>query len=113
MSININLKCKHFIEAWPGGEDSCCRIVPRRHHSQNLRLRSAGAPILHGPGTVIIVQGHRLSTTRLPAEWQKAIEADRLLLISPFTDKQKCVTIQLAEQRKPFCGRACRQGSDC
>jgi hypothetical protein len=55
--------------------------------------------LLHGPGLVIVVQGRRLSRTRLPAAWQKAIEAGRLLLVSPFTDKQKRVTTQLAEER--------------
>jgi predicted Rossmann fold nucleotide-binding protein DprA/Smf involved in DNA uptake len=58
--------------------------------------------LLRGPDLVIIVQGRRLSTTRLPAEWQKAIEAGRLLLVSPFTDKQKRVTTQLAEERNRF-----------
>ena len=32
----------------------------------------------------------------------KAIQAGRLLLISPFTDKQKRVTTQLAEERNRF-----------
>jgi predicted Rossmann fold nucleotide-binding protein DprA/Smf involved in DNA uptake len=58
--------------------------------------------LLRGQDPIIIVQGHRLSTTRLPAEWQKAIEAGRLLLVSPFTDKQKRVTTQLAEERNRF-----------
>jgi len=40
--------------------------------------------LLRGPGPIIIVQAHRLSTSRLPKEWQKAIEAKRLLLLSPF-----------------------------
>jgi len=40
--------------------------------------------LLRGPDPIIIVQAHRLSTSRLPTEWQKAIEAKRLLLLSPF-----------------------------
>jgi hypothetical protein len=45
-------------------------------------------PILfRGPGPVIIVQGHRLSLSRLLREWQKAIDAGRLLLLSPFNEK--------------------------
>ena len=58
--------------------------------------------LLRGSASIIIVQGRRLSTTRLPAEWQKAIAAGRLLLISPFTEKQKRVTSQLAEERNRF-----------
>ena len=30
--------------------------------------------LLRGPGPVIIVQGHRLSTSRLPREWRQAID---------------------------------------
>lgn len=61
--------------------------------------------LLRGQDPIIIVQGRRLSSTRLPAEWQKAIEAGRLLLISPFTDKQTRVTTQLAEERNNFVAR--------
>jgi predicted Rossmann fold nucleotide-binding protein DprA/Smf involved in DNA uptake len=58
--------------------------------------------LLRGRDPVIIVQGRRLSITRLPAEWQNALEAGRLLPISPFTDKQKRVTARLAEERNRF-----------
>ena len=58
--------------------------------------------LLRGPGPVIIVQGHRLSTSRLPREWQKAIGAGRLLLLSPFNEKDKRVTAQLAVERNRF-----------
>ena len=40
--------------------------------------------LLRGPDPIIIVQAHRLSTSRLSREWQKALEAKRLLLLSPF-----------------------------
>jgi len=58
--------------------------------------------LLRGPGPVIIVQGHRLSVTRLPREWQKAIDAGRLLLLSPFREKDKRVTGELAARRNRF-----------
>lgn len=58
--------------------------------------------LLRGGAPIIIVQAHRLSTTRLPLEWQKAINAGRLLLISPFTNKQKRVTAKLAGERNHF-----------
>jgi predicted Rossmann fold nucleotide-binding protein DprA/Smf involved in DNA uptake len=51
---------------------------------------------------VIIVQAHRLSTTRLLREWQKAIGAGRLLLLSPFADKDRRVTAELAAKRNCF-----------
>lgn len=40
--------------------------------------------LLRGPDPIIIVQAHRLSTSRLPIAWQRAIDAKRLLLLSPF-----------------------------
>lgn len=58
--------------------------------------------LLRGSDPIIIVQGHRLSTTRLPTTWLKAIDAGRLLLISPFDDKQKRVTTELAVERNRF-----------
>lgn len=58
--------------------------------------------LLRGSNPIIIVQGHRLSTSRLPAEWQKAIDAHRLLLLSPFTEKDKRVTAELADARNRF-----------
>jgi len=35
-------------------------------------------------------------------EWQKAVDAGRLLLLSPFGDKQKRVTTKLAVERNRF-----------
>lgn len=58
--------------------------------------------LLRGPGPVIIVQGHRLSVSRLPRNWQQAIDAGRLLLLSPFNEKDKRVTTQLAAERNRF-----------
>jgi predicted Rossmann fold nucleotide-binding protein DprA/Smf involved in DNA uptake len=58
--------------------------------------------LLRGSGPVIIVQGHRLSVSRLPREWQDGIDAGRLLLLSPFNDKDKRVTTELAAKRNRF-----------
>jgi predicted Rossmann fold nucleotide-binding protein DprA/Smf involved in DNA uptake len=58
--------------------------------------------LLRGRGPIIICQGRRLSTTRLPAEWQKAIDVGRLLLLSPFAGKSKRVTTELAVERNRF-----------
>ncbi|HEY6293150.1 MAG TPA: hypothetical protein VI455_16485 [Terriglobia bacterium] len=75
--------------------------------------------LLRGPGPVIIVQGHRLSGSRLPREWQKVIDAGRLLLLSPFVaavsdrrrrsesaattpNRAKRVTAKLAAERNRF-----------
>lgn len=58
--------------------------------------------LLRGEDPIIIVQGHRLSTSRLPMVWQKAIDKGRLLLLSPFTEKHKRVTVELADARNHF-----------
>jgi predicted Rossmann fold nucleotide-binding protein DprA/Smf involved in DNA uptake len=58
--------------------------------------------LLRGPDPIIIVQGHRLSTSRQPRECQRAIDAGRLLLLSPFGDKDKRVTAELAAERNGF-----------
>jgi len=58
--------------------------------------------LLRGPDPIIIVRAHRLSVTRLPREWQKAIDGGRLLLLSPFREKDKRVTAQLAAERNRF-----------
>lgn len=58
--------------------------------------------LLRGPDPVIIVQAHRLSTSRLPNKWQKAIDAGRMLLLSPFDEKDKRVTTELAAERNRF-----------
>jgi predicted Rossmann fold nucleotide-binding protein DprA/Smf involved in DNA uptake len=58
--------------------------------------------LLRGPDPIVICQAHRLSTSRLPAEWQKGIRAGRLLLLSPFSERQRRVTTELAEERNRF-----------
>lgn len=58
--------------------------------------------LLRGSDPTIIVQAHRLSSSRLPLDWQKAIDAGRLLLLSPFGEKDKRVTAKLAAERNRF-----------
>jgi predicted Rossmann fold nucleotide-binding protein DprA/Smf involved in DNA uptake len=58
--------------------------------------------LLRGTDPIVIVQAHRLTPSRLPMEWQKAIDAGRLLLLSPFGNKDKRVTKELATERNRF-----------
>src|SRR6516162_971666 len=44
--------------------------------------------LLRGADPIVIVQAHKLSTPQLAKEWQKAIAAKRLLLLSPFGDNE-------------------------
>ena len=58
--------------------------------------------LLRGSDPIVIVQAHRLSSSRLPIEWQKAIDGGKLLLLSPFGDKDTRVTTELAAKRNRF-----------
>ena len=58
--------------------------------------------LLRGSDPIIIVQAAKLSTSRLRMEWQKAVDAGRLLLLSPFGEKDKRVTTELATKRNRF-----------
>jgi len=58
--------------------------------------------LLRRSGLVIICPARRLSESRLPREWQKAIKAGRMLLLSPFDEKQKRATSELAVERNRF-----------
>ena len=58
--------------------------------------------LLTGAGSVIVCPARRLSQSRLPREWQDAIGAGRMLLLSPFDQKQKRATAELAVQRNRF-----------
>jgi predicted Rossmann fold nucleotide-binding protein DprA/Smf involved in DNA uptake len=58
--------------------------------------------LLRGADPIVIVQAHKLSISRLAKEWQKAIAAKRLLLLSPFGDKDKRVTSEIAAERNRF-----------
>jgi len=64
--------------------------------------RESLSVLLRGTGPIVLVQAHRLSTSRVPREWRKAIEAGRLLLLSPFTQKDKRVSAELAAERNRF-----------
>ncbi len=56
--------------------------------------------LLAGSCKLIICPARTLADMRLPAAWQKAMEANRLLLLSPFTaDSQRRQSAQLAERR--------------
>jgi predicted Rossmann fold nucleotide-binding protein DprA/Smf involved in DNA uptake len=58
--------------------------------------------LLRGSSAVIVCPARRLSSSRLPREWRKAIETGRMLLLSPFDDKQKRATAELAAERNRF-----------
>jgi predicted Rossmann fold nucleotide-binding protein DprA/Smf involved in DNA uptake len=58
--------------------------------------------LLRDSNPIIICPARRLCHSRLSREWQKAIEAGRMLLLSPFSEKQKRATTELATERNRF-----------
>jgi len=60
-------------------------------------------PILFkGTQPVVICPARGIGNIRLPAEWKAGIDAKRLLILSPFEDKEKRPTAALAEERNRF-----------
>jgi predicted Rossmann fold nucleotide-binding protein DprA/Smf involved in DNA uptake len=95
-SGDVILKTYDFARLVRGGDS----VVVSGFHSP---IEKDCLPILlRGAGATIVVQAHRLTTSRLPLEWQRAIDTERLLLLSPFDEKHKRVTTELAAERNRF-----------
>lgn len=60
------------------------------------------AILLKGTQPVVICLARGIGNMRLPAEWKAGVETKRLLILSPFDDKEKRVTAALAEERNRF-----------
>lgn len=58
--------------------------------------------LLRGEQSVIVSVAKGLRRLRLPSEWRKAIEAGRLLILSPFADNVRRTTNALAQVRNDF-----------
>ncbi|GDY11083.1 hypothetical protein LBMAG52_45710 [Planctomycetia bacterium] len=58
--------------------------------------------LLRGEQPVIVCPAKGLARLRMPASWRTAIDADRLLLISPFDDKITTATKDRAATRNEF-----------
>lgn len=58
--------------------------------------------LLRGQQPVIICPARSIKGMRLPSEWQFPLSHGRLLLLSPFDDKQRRTTSDLAEKRNEF-----------
>ncbi len=58
--------------------------------------------LLRGTQPVVICPGRSLDGMRLPSEWKKPLAEDRLLLLSPFEEKDCRVTARTAQLRNRF-----------
>jgi len=58
--------------------------------------------LLRGAGNLVICPARGLEQMRVPSLWQELLDANRLLLLSPFGEKQRRVTAALANARNEF-----------
>jgi predicted Rossmann fold nucleotide-binding protein DprA/Smf involved in DNA uptake len=58
--------------------------------------------LLRGEQPIIICPARSLERMRLPADWKKAMETGRLLLLSPFAARIRRPTTDVARQRNLF-----------
>jgi predicted Rossmann fold nucleotide-binding protein DprA/Smf involved in DNA uptake len=55
--------------------------------------------LLRGKQPIIICLARALEKIRLPSDWQRALEAGRLLILSPFEKRPRRPTVESARQR--------------
>lgn len=60
------------------------------------------AMLLRGRQPIIICPARGLEEMRLPAEWKKPLDDGRLLLLSPFGEKDRRINARLASRRNEF-----------
>jgi predicted Rossmann fold nucleotide-binding protein DprA/Smf involved in DNA uptake len=58
--------------------------------------------LLRGTQPVVICPARGIGGMRLPEEWRGAVEQGRLLVLSPFADRQRRATSELAAERNRF-----------
>lgn len=96
----------------------CPGDVILRLYDAARNLRDAGVPIiggfhtpmekecldllLRGTQPVVICTARSLHRMRIPAVWKPAILAGRLLLVSPFVERHRRITAELAALRNRF-----------
>jgi predicted Rossmann fold nucleotide-binding protein DprA/Smf involved in DNA uptake len=69
---------------------------------QSPMERDALRFLLRGEQPVIICPARGISSYRMPAEWRKPIDSGRLAVVSPFADRHRRMTAQLAAERNRF-----------
>src|SRR5215510_14355286 len=96
----------------------CPGSVILRTYDLAVALREAGVPViggfhtpmekeclevlLRGQQPVVICPARSIERLRLPMSWRKPYDQSRLLVLSPFTARQRRPTTELAEYRNRF-----------
>jgi predicted Rossmann fold nucleotide-binding protein DprA/Smf involved in DNA uptake len=55
--------------------------------------------LLKGVQPIVVCPARSIARMRIPRDWKKPIDAGRLLILSPFDEKQKRPTVSTAQQR--------------
>ena len=55
--------------------------------------------LLKGVQPIVVCPARSIARMRIPSDWKKPIDAGRLLILSPFDEKQKRPTVSTAQQR--------------
>ncbi len=55
--------------------------------------------LLHGDSSIVICPARNIQNMRVPADWKKPLEQQRLLIISPFAENQSRATQEMATIR--------------
>ncbi len=58
--------------------------------------------LLRGEQPVVICPARGIATYRLPGEWHEPLRQGRLVVVSPFADRQRRMTAELAAERNRF-----------
>ena len=64
--------------------------------------RECLALLLRGTQPLVVCPARSIDGMRLPAEWKAPLAEGRLLLLSPFPDRERRVTAHLSEKRNAF-----------
>ena len=96
----------------------CPGEVILRTYDAARALRDSGVPViggfhspmekecldllLRGKQPIVNCPARGIQRMRIPAAWRPATEGERLLIVSPFEEKYRRATVDLAEQRNHF-----------
>lgn len=65
--------------------------------------------LLHGASTIVICPARSIENMRVPADWKKPLEQQRLLIVSPFSGNQPRATQEMAAIRNQLVAALAQQ----
>jgi len=65
--------------------------------------------LLHGNSAIVICPARSIQNMRVPADWKKPIEQQRLLIVSPFAENQPRATQEMAALRNQLVAALAQQ----